>query len=49
VIVHHVEVDEVGTCGKHGIDLSAEASEVCGENGWRDPGRAMSINHGLSP
>jgi hypothetical protein len=49
MVVHHIEVDEIGTRGDHGIDLGTQASEVCGEDGRRDPVRASTVGHCFSP
>ena len=37
VIVHHVEVHEVGAGSQHGVDFLAQAGEVGGQDGGRDP------------
>ena len=39
VVVHDVEVDEVGAGGEHRLDLGAEPREVRRQDGRRDPGR----------
>ena len=42
VIVHHVEVDQVGAGSEHRLHFLAEAREVGGEDGRSDPGRSWN-------
>ncbi len=41
VIVHDVEVDDVGAGGEHRVHFVAETREIRGENGRRDPGPVL--------
>ena len=41
VVVHHVEVDDVGAGGEHRCDFLAESREVGGQDRRRDPRRAV--------
>jgi hypothetical protein len=51
MIVHHVEVDQVGAGFDHRIDLLAQAREVGRQDGGGDPVgvlRLRDISHGVS-
>ena len=43
VVVHHIEMDHVGTRGEHRFNLRTEACEICGENRWGDEWRLLHI------
>ena len=43
VVIHHVEVDDVCTGGENGGHVVAEASEIGGEDGGSDEGRAHDV------
>ena len=42
MVVHHVEVDEVGAGAQHGVDLFAQAREVGGQDRGAIQGACMS-------
>ena len=43
VVVHHVEVDDVRTCGEDGGHVVTEAGEIGGEDGGSDEGWAHDV------
>ena len=52
VVIHHIEMDDIGARFEHGLDLPAQAGEIGGKDGRRDAGAfhgpILKAAHGLS-